>query len=1037
MNTKSVKILLVDDDEDDYVITRNLLASIEGGNFDLDWESSYTAAIETIKECRHEIYLIDYSLGAYDGLDLVRLVVASGSDALVLMLTGQGERQIDIAAITAGAADYLVKGTITASGLERSIRHASERKRSAEELRESEERYRALVDDSLGLICTHDLDGILLSINPAAAHALGYRPEEVIGRNLSELLPSAVHSLYGHYLVLIQQDKVSTGFMRILRKDGRESIWEYTNSLQVEPGKPSYILGHAHDVTESKLFEKALRESEERYRDLFENSSDLIQIANPDGLIVYVNSVWKRILGYDDEEVRRFSFFDIVAPTSRAKCFEVFTRAVAGERIDYFEATFITKDKRAIAVEGNITCSFKDGQPTSARGIFHDISERKLMLTELHRTRDSALESARLKSEFLANMSHEIRTPMNGVIGMTELLLATDLSANQKATGEAILASAESLLVIINDILDFSKIEAGKLVFADIDFDLRETLSETMNALANRAHVKGLELLYHAARDVPDALIGDSGRLRQIIVNLVSNAVKFTQSGEVVLRVEKISGENDEALLHFLVTDTGIGISPENQKLIFEPFVQADGSTVRQYGGTGLGLSISARLIEKMQGRIWIESNLNEGSTFHFTARFKVQSIVKPALPPPFFARLRDLSVLVVVESATNRELIQDVLSEWQMKPSGADSGRGALTILNLARDRGEPFAVVLLDADLSDLDGFRVAEQIKLHRGLAGQVILMLRTDSSFNVCRQDLGIAGCLTKPINPSELLDVIIAALDGKTRPVANRPEVPSRTPPSPHSQLRILLAEDNEINQRVAVGILAQHGHSVTVAANGRIALSVLESGKLFDLILMDVQMPIMTGFEAVAEIRARERATGIHIPIIAMTAHAMNGDRQRCIDAGMDSYLPKPVRAKDLLDAIEGLGPTLSKTARHAPEEAENVTLLDRAAMLDCVGGNGELLQAVVRVFLKNCPDLISHIRTAVADGDCGALRIAAHTLRGAASNFLTDHAIRAATRLEAMGRASELLSAEVELTTLENEIARLQPELSALVAGL
>jgi len=680
-NSQPLKILLIDDDERDYVLTGHLLGKIEGGSFDLEWESTYTGAIEIIKACRHDIYLIDYKLGKHSGVDLVRLVVESDRRAPVIMLTGQGERRIDIEATKAGADDYLVKGTITPAEIERSIRHAIDRKRGAEELRQSEERYRALVENSLGLIYTHDLDGRLLSINPAAAQALGYQPEEVIGRSLIEFLPPTAHPLYGDYLALIQREMVNTGLMRVLRKDGVESIWEYANSLQVESGKPSFVLGYAHDVTESKRFEKALRESEERYRDLFEDSNDLVQIANPHGLIVYVNSVWKRILGYDEEEVTHFSFYDIVAPASRAKCLEMFTRAVAGERIDYFEATFITKDSREIAVEGTINCSFKDDKPTSARGIFHDITERKLLEAELHRTRDSALESARLKSEFLANMSHEIRTPMNGVIGMTELLLGSDLSAQQRASGEAILASAESLLVIINDILDFSKIEADKLVFSSIDFSLRETLGEIMKILNVRACAKGLELVYYASQDVPEALVGDPVRLRQIVINLVSNAIKFTEFGEVALLVEKISYENEEAFLHFTVTDTGIGISPENQKLIFEPFVQADGSTVRQYGGTGLGLTISLRLIEKMGGRMWIESQLGQGSTFHFTARFKVQRGAKEALSSAVFARLRDLSVLVVDHNKTNVRLLQDLLFQWHMKPSTVDCGRAATLV--------------------------------------------------------------------------------------------------------------------------------------------------------------------------------------------------------------------------------------------------------------------------------------------------------------------------------------------------------------------
>ena len=1034
MNNQPIKVLLIDDDEDDFVITRNLLAKIEGSSFHLDWEGSYTAAVETIKACRHDVYLIDYRLGEHNGVDLVRLVVESGCAAPAIMLTG--DHRVDIEATRAGAADYLVKWAITTAALERSIRNALDRNRGAEKLRLSEERYRALVENSLGLICTHDLEGRLLSVNPAAAQALGYQPDELIGRNLSDLLPSSAHSLYRNYLVLIQRDMVSTGLMHLLRKDGEEAIWEYSNSLQVESGKPSYVVGYAHDVTESKRFEKALRESEERYRDLFENSNDLIQVANPDGLIVYVNSVWKRVLGYEAEEVMHFSFFDIVAPASRAKCLEVFTRAVAGEKIDYFEATFITKAGKAITVEGNITCSFKDGQPTSARGIFHDITRRKLMETELHRAHDAALESARLKSEFLANMSHEIRTPMNGVIGMTELLMCTDLSASQRSSGEAILASAESLLVIIDDILDFSKIEAGKLVFSSIDFGLRETLSEIVKSLAVRAYAKGLELVYHILPDVPDALVGDPGRLRQVVINLVSNAIKFTERGEVVLRVEKIVDEHDDAFLHFSVTDTGIGISPENQRLIFEPFVQADGSTVREYGGTGLGLTISSRLIEKMSGSIWTESQLGRGSTFNFTARFEVQRKVKAALAPPVKARLRNLSVLVADDNSTTRQVLHDLLSAWHMKPATVDGGDAALAALNLANAQGEPFALALLDADMPDLDGLSVAAQIKLHPELAQHVILMLRPDDLRNPGPEDLGTSVSLTKPIRSSDLLNTIMKAFDWDPAQEGQSAAVPVTTSPAHRSPLHILVAEDNEINQRVAVGILEHEGHSVPVAANGQLALRALEKER-FDLILMDVQMPVMTGFEAVAAIRQQERATGAHIPIIALTAHAMNGDRQRCLDAGMDSYLAKPIRARELLKSIENLMSGLPDATPGVPDLPSTSILLDRASMLDSVGGNQELLRGVIGVFISNCPGLVSRMRSAVAEDDGDALRIAAHNLRGGASTFLTASAIQSVVRLEQMGRESQLLSAEDELSTLEKEIARVELELRAMALGL
>jgi len=919
VTTHDTRVLLVDDDEDDYEVTRKLISRVEGSRFHLEWVPIYSSAIEAIKRNEHDVYLVDYRLGEQNGLDLLREVVGGGCKAPIIILTGQGERGVDIEAIEAGAADYLVKGTITSEGLERSIRHALERKRA----------------------------------------------------------------------------------------------------------------------------EDALRESEEKYRDLFENSNDLIQIAKSDGLIVYVNGAWKKVLGYADEEVSLFSFFDIVHPASRTKCQEVFQRAVAGETIDYFEATFLTKDARAITVEGNITCSFKEGKPTWARGIFHDISGRKLMETELHRAHDAALESARLKSEFLANMSHEIRTPMNGVIGMSELLLSTELTANQRASAETILASAESLLVIIDDILDFSKIEAGKLVFSSIDFSLRETLSEIMKTLAVRATTKGLELVYYASPDVPESLVGDPGRLRQIIINLVSNAIKFTERGEVVLRVEKMSCENDEASLHFSVADTGIGISPENQKLIFEPFVQADGSTVRQYGGTGLGLSISLRLVEKMRGSLWIESQVGKGSTFHFIARFKVQSEVKRALAPPVLARLQDLSILVVDDNKTNRSVLRDVLSQWQMKPFSVDTAQAAIDALTLARDRGEPFAIVLLDVDMPNVDGIGVAEQINSHPDLAQHVILMVGPDALGNPCPQSFESTLCLTKPvkyltkpIRSSDLLNAIMAVLDWTPEHDGQCAAVSLSMSPSHRVPLRILLAEDNEINQGVAVGILEQERHSVTVAANGKLALSALEKER-FDLVLMDVQMPVMTGLEAVTGIRAQEHLSSTHIPIIAMTAHAMNGDRQRCLDAGMDAYLSKPIRAGELLKSIENLMSGLLETTPGVPDLPSNRTLLDRAAMLDCVGGNQELLRAVIVVFLKNCPDLVSRIRSAVAERDGGALRIAAHTLRGAASIFLPASAIQSVTRLEQMGWESQLLSAEDELSTLEKEIARAELELRALAVSL
>jgi CheY-like chemotaxis protein/HPt (histidine-containing phosphotransfer) domain-containing protein len=439
-------------------------------------------------------------------------------------------------------------------------------------------------------------------------------------------------------------------------------------------------------------------------------------------------------------------------------------------------------------------------------------------------------------------------------------------------------------------------------------------------------------------------------------------------------------------------------------------------------------------MIEKMQGTVWIESELDHGSTFHFTAKFKLQRGVMPSPAPPVLSRFRDLSVLVVEGNNTNRRLLHDLLSQWHMKVSTVESGQAALASLDLAQDNGKPFELVLLDAHMADLNGTKMVEEIRLHSREA-RVILMLRADSLGDPCPgTGTEIAICLTKPIRSPDLLNAIAEAFSWslEQRGYTTAPSsanYSSRCPP-----LRILLAEDNEINQRVAVGILEQQGHTVTVAANGSLALGVLEQEE-FDLILMDSQMPVMTGMEAVTKIRLHEQATGLHVPIIAMTAHAMEGDRQRCIDAGMDGYLAKPIRSRELLESIEDLMTSLRGPLSLKPEHVPNGVHLDREVLLGYVGGNPELLRSIVRLFLRNCPDMLMGIRSAIAARDSDALKMAAHTLRGSGSNFFTTSAIRATNRLEEMEHDPQFLSAGEELSTLEKEIALVEPELTALVA--
>jgi PAS domain S-box-containing protein len=804
------------------------------------------------------------------------------------------------------------------------------------------------------------------------------------------------------------------------------------------------------------------RRAQEELDRFFALSLEMLCVAGFDGYFKRVNPVWQRTLGYTEAELLSRPYIELVHPDDLDATIAQARKLSEGGEVVYFENRFRHQDG---TYRWLLWASASHREKASIYAAAHDITERKAaeetmarqaddlrathreledqanrlahVVKELEIAKSRAEDATEAKSVFLANMSHEIRTPLNAILGMTALTLQTRLTAEQHDYLATVKASAESLLEIINDILDFSKIEARRLDLERTEFDVRETVGDAAKLLAQRAAEKGLELACHIAPDVPATLVGDAGRLRQILLNVLGNAVKFTSRGEVVLQLTTQDAKADRVTLRFAVKDTGIGIPAEQQHEIFGAFTQADASTTRRYGGTGLGLAIVRHLVELMQGRIWVESEVGRGSTFHFTTLFDRPFKAQTARTSRPSRALDGLRVLVVDDNATNRRILDEMLASWHMKPTAVADAATALAELRRALAHKQRFDAVISDGQMPNVDGFSLARSIKRDRRLQRTPIIMLTSaDRPDDVTRcRRLGIAGYLVKPVKHSDLLDTLGTLFGGSAR--RSKPTTAAgKASRRPERALRILVAEDNLVNRKLVTTLLQKRGHGVTAVEDGRAAVQAIDAAGSggFDAVLMDVQMPEMSGFEATQAIRDRERSTRRRVPIVALTAHAMQGDRERCLAAGMDGYLAKPIDGAALIATVEHFASDRARGAPTARTERRSRTdvIFDQRAALAHTAGDRQLLVEMIALFRADAPSYVRRIGRALKARDGEALRLAAHGMKGALAAVGSERGRELAAELEQIGRDGRFADATGTLWRLRDHLRLLEKVFAA-----
>ncbi|MDQ3331742.1 MAG: response regulator, partial [Planctomycetota bacterium] len=1066
---------------DDFIRLRNATESLRFGRGEAlpgqIWESGEPAWVVNLQEA-----------GENARSELARKTGVKGAFGFPIKIRGETAAVLEFFSEKPMAPDRSLLAMVRSLGEQ--VGRVIERTRAESAVRQTEQELTELFEHAAVGLLFLSPDAMIQRANDVLLSTLGYAMHDFVGRSLREFLveKSSIETLDE---CCRDGCALSNYETRLRAKDGSTRHVLLDANARIVEGKVAYLRCFARDITDRK------RDESERARlaAIVQSSDDAIIGLSADGLVTSWNRGAERLYGYHADDVAGGSISVIVPPEREEEMTRLLETVKRGERVEQYETVRVHRDGRRIHV--SMTASPIRSAPVGAKPgettivgvamIERDISERRRVAAEIRRAVQEAERANRAKGEFLANVSHELRTPMNAIIGMTELSLDEPIPDRVRDYLETAKDSAEVLLRLLNDILDFSRIEAGRFELDEAKFSLRETLEETVKTLAMPAHEKALEIGLDLPHDAPDRLVGDPVRLRQVLSNLISNAIKFTESGEVVVHAEPQRVGERDAEFHFRVQDTGIGISPADQDRIFAPFAQVDATSTRNHGGAGLGLAICRELVEMMNGRLWVESQLGAGTTFHFTARFAMQGEARGAPPGPV-KELKDLPVLVVDDSATNRRILEDTLRNWHMRPVMVRSAEEALAELQKAADSETTYPLVIVDGLMPGTDGFTLVERIKNDEQFAAATVLMLSSADRrlFRERCDGLNIAAYLEKPVTQSELLDTIVTALHGPPLEKEAADEA-GRIGGAEHP-LSVLLVEDTPANRKVVTAVLNKRGHTVTIAADGREAVDLFKQRRDFDMVLMDVQMPNMDGFQATGIIRTIEQSRGSRTPIVAMTAHAMRGDRERCLASGMDAYLSKPIDVRRMLRLIEriarrsraalsrsgpntrslppgsqsgdqaatnGDGVDLSSAAPqesamsapsilNAPQTAKRDPgnmphdspqdaggpVFDKSSALERLGDDEQLFRELATYFQEDSATELSRIEEGIAKDDWPAVRIAAHSLKGLAANFSARSTTEAAREMEEAANEGDGERVKSLLDRVRNEVERLRDAL-------